>query len=133
MSKPILRRYNLTDLETLKGIHSRQGIPYPFPDLADSQFILRAVIENGHGVDTALLLKKSAEAYLLMDLEVGTPEDRLGRLDILNHAVPPVMKQMGIGEAYCAVPPHLEKSFGKRLVALGWYKEPWPIYTRKVA
>lgn len=133
MSAIRIREYSPADLDRLRDIHSRQGIDYPFPNLESPDFIVKAVIENGTGVDTALLLRRTAEVYLLMDREKGTPADRIGRLAILNEAVPPLASSRGVSDVFCCVPPQIERAFSRRMIPLGWRKEPWPVYSRRIA
>ena len=131
MSELRIRHYDSADFERLKAIHSAQGIPYPLPNLDAKEFVIRAVIENGRGVDSALFLRKTAEAYLFMDFG-GTPHDRMDRLKIFDKEIPPLAEKMAISEVYCAVPPKLERQFGRRLIQLGWTREPWPIFSRRI-
>ena len=78
-----IREYNEGDLEELQTIHAAQGFPYEFPDLRNPLFLTKLVlsgdesgVEKGKGIAGAALLRLTAEAYLLLDPQRGTPKER---------------------------------------------------------
>ena len=125
-----IRPYTEADLERLKAIHAAQGFDYELPDLSKPEFIIRAVIENGNGVEAGLFLRKTAEVFLLM--EPTTRRKGIGRLLIFDREITPLAKQEGLSHVDCWVPPKIERDFGKLMLRLGWYKQLWSSYTRKV-
>src|SRR6266404_4466412 len=74
-----IRAYEESDLEALRAIHARQGFGYAFPDLGNPLFLTKLVLgreEGGKGIAGAALLRLTAEAYLLLDPEAGTPREK---------------------------------------------------------
>ncbi len=41
-----IREYTASDLESLRRLHSAQGMPYAFPDLTNPLFLTKLVIER---------------------------------------------------------------------------------------
>jgi len=74
----MIRDYTEADLTALQAIHQRQGIAYPFPDLASPLFDTKLVAEHNGVVIQGLLLRITCEAYLLFDPDAGTPLERWG-------------------------------------------------------
>src|SRR5258708_34413171 len=74
-----IRVYEESDLGALRAIHARQGFGYAFPDLSDPLFLTKLVLgreEGGKGIAGAALLRLTAEAYLLLDPEAGSPGEK---------------------------------------------------------
>lgn len=126
----LVRPYTDSDLERMKEIHAAQGLGYELPDLSKPEFIIRSVIENGSGVEAGLFLRKTAEVYLLMDRM--TRKAGLGRLLIFDREITPIAKREGLSDVACWIPPEAEARFGKLLLHLGWQKQLWSSYSRKV-
>ena len=125
-----IRPYMEADLERLKAIHAAQGFDYEFPDFSKPEFIIRSVIEDGNGVDAGLFLRKTAEVFLLM--QPTTPKKGIGRLLIFDREITPLAKREGLSDVHCWVPPEIEAHFGKLMLHLGWQKQFWSSYSRKV-
>src|SRR5580692_10248883 len=74
-----IRAYEESDLEALRAIHARQGFGDAFPDLGNPLFLTKLVLgreEGGKGIAGAALLRLTAEAYLLLDPEAGSPREK---------------------------------------------------------
>jgi hypothetical protein len=72
----------------------------------------------------AAFLKVTAEAYLFLDPEYGTPRDRWQMLLRIHEDVRRKAKEIGLSEVTCWLPPNLGKAFQRRLRKLGWQDEP---------
>jgi len=76
----LVRPYEEKDLGQLKQIHAAQDFPYAFPDLQNPLFLTKIVLTDGEGPEQkvcgAVLLRLTAEAYLLLDPSQGTPRER---------------------------------------------------------
>jgi hypothetical protein len=125
----ILRHYQPSDLPALLAIHRAQGFDYALPSL--DQFCAARVVENGHGPDTALLVRKSAELYLLVDPALSA-RAKMERLELLTLAGPNIAADHGITEAYALIPPAAERLMQKRLFQLGWERKLWPMYALQI-
>jgi len=125
-----IRPYVDSDLERIKELHGSQGFDYEFLDFGKPEFIIRSVIENGNKIEAGLFLRKTAEAYLLM--QPMTRKAGIGRLLIFNREIPPLMKRQDLSDVHCWIPPEVDASFGKLLLHLGWQKQLWSSYSRKV-
>jgi len=130
----IVREYTDADRETLRAMHAAQGFTYPFPDLADPLFLVRAVVEDRGQPRMAALLRLTAEAYLLADPREGTPRERerWRWLLALHEASRAAAAARGLADVQAFLPPEVARPFGRRLQALGWRRDPWTCYTRQL-
>jgi hypothetical protein len=80
----------------------------------------------------AVLLRLTAETYLLHDPAAGTPRQRWQRFLAMHEAVRQDAAARGLDDAQAFLPPRIAKSFGRRLERLGWRRDPWPCFSRMV-
>ena len=81
----------------------------------------------------AVLLRLTAEAYLLLDPRAGTPRDRWQWLLALQAAAESDAWQRGLEDVHAWLPPPIAKKFGKRLEHLGWLRDDaWTPYCKKL-
>jgi hypothetical protein len=143
-----IREYTASDLESLRRLHSAQGMPYQFPDLTNPLFLTKLVIERDSSdgdVDSrevgdipiasgevvgAILLRLTSEAYFLLDPHAGTPRDRWQALLTLHEAARTDAARRGLDDAHAWLPPQVANAFGRRLSRLGWFREPWTSFSR---
>lgn len=124
-----IREFQAADLQALRRIHAKQGFRYPVPDVEDRNFLLRAVLEDDSGEPVmAALARLTSEVYLLADPEAGTPRERWQRLLALHQAAQREALRRGLDDAHCWLPPRIDRSFGKRLMRLGWSQPAWTCY-----
>ena len=131
-----IRQYAEGDLEALKAIHARQGFGYAFPDLTNPLFLTKLILgreEGGKGIAGAALLRLTAEAYLLLDAEAGSPRERWQWLLGLHEATRRDALARGLEDVHAWLPPEISGRFGKHLVKLGWVRDDvWTPYCRKL-
>jgi hypothetical protein len=131
-----IREYIASDLESLRRLHSTQGMPYAFPDLTNPLFLTKLVIErdspdaDSREVVGAILLRLTSEAYFLLDPTAGTPRDRWQSLLTLHEAARTDAARRGLDDAHAWLPPQVANAFGRRLSRLGWFREPWTSFSR---
>ena len=124
-----IREYRGGDLRRLREMHAKQGFRYPMPDIDDSAFLLRLVLEDDAGQPVmAALARLTSEVYLLADPESGNPRERWERLLTLHGVAQEEGWRRGLDDAHCWLPPRISKSFGRRLVRLGWSEPAWTCY-----
>jgi hypothetical protein len=148
-----VREYTEHDLEALQAIHSAQGFEYTLPDLRNPLFVTKLVLAenapaNGNQAGEefsvsnsqsgrivgAALLRLTAEAYLLLDPDAGTPRERWQWLLALQAAAERDAWQRGLEDVHAWLPPPIAKKFGKRLERLGWIRDDaWTPYCRRLA
>ena len=144
-----IREYTASDLESLRRLHSAQGMPYQFPDLTNPLFLTKLVIErdspetNGREAGDipiaereimgAILLRLTSEAYFLLNPRAGTPRDRWQSLLMLHEAARTDAARRGLDDAHAWLPPQVADAFGRRLSRLGWFREPWPSFSRSTS
>ncbi|MGB2642879.1 MAG: hypothetical protein WBG02_12125 [Candidatus Acidiferrum sp.] len=149
-----IREYRESDLAALRAIHAAQGFDYPLPDLRNPLFLTKLVITepesanetgavaaNAVAIDTqreniigAALLRLTAEAYLLLDPNAGTPRDRWRWLLGLHAAAERDAWQRGLEDVHAWLPPAIAGKFGKRIESLGWRRDDtWTPYCKRLA
>jgi hypothetical protein len=81
----------------------------------------------------AVLLRLTAETYLLHDPAAGTPHLRWQRFLALHEAARNSAADRGLDDVQAFLPPLVARAFGRRLARLGWTQDPWPCFTRVVS
>ncbi|MBZ5644134.1 MAG: hypothetical protein LAO19_15335 [Acidobacteriia bacterium] len=83
-------------------------------------------------VTMAILQRLTAETYLLHDPAAGTPRQRWQNFLALHDAALHDAVARGLDDAQAFLPPQIARSFGRRLARLGWTRDPWPCFSRRV-
>jgi hypothetical protein len=128
----IVREYTDADLNALRAMHAAQGFGYPLPHLDDPLFLVRTVVEEDERPRLAIFLRLTAESYLLADPAEGTPRQRWRWLQAAHEATRQAATKSGLADVQAFLPPEVARSFGRRLQSLGWRRDPWQGYTRKL-
>ncbi len=145
----LVREYRKSDLAALRAIHASQGFAYPLPDLSNPLFVTKLILsdadkenesegeENAAAQEKiigAALLRLTAEAYLLLDPNAGTPRDRWQWLLQLHAATERDAWQRGLEDVHAWLPPPIARKFGKRIAQLGWNRDDsWTPYCKRLA
>jgi hypothetical protein len=139
-SNEVIRDFNENDLETARAIHAANNLHENcFPNLTitthegkeapNALFITRAVYEH-EGVPAIMaFLKATAEIFVLVNHEVGTPAERWEWMKEFNAYIRNEAWKHGLEQITCWIPPEIEESFAKRLIEMGYVKSPWSAYT----
>ena len=91
-----------------------------------------ALSKRPSGVAMAVLLRLTAETYLLHDPAAGTPRRRWQRFLALHEAAQRAAAARGLDDVQAFLPPRVARAFGRRLARLGWTHDPWPCFSRPV-
>jgi hypothetical protein len=89
--------------------------------------------ENPRRIAMAVLLRLTAETYLLHDPAAGTPRQRWQRFLALHEAARNSAAARGLDDVQAFLPPRVARAFGRRLARLGWTHDPWPCFSRRVS
>jgi hypothetical protein len=150
-----IRAYEKRDLDALRRIHAAQGFSYPFPDLKNPLFLTKLVstscrdgaqqccapkggdcdasCASPSGVVGAAFLRLTAEAFLLLDPNVGSPRERWEWLLHLHAATEREAGRQGLEDVHAWLPPQISGKFGKRLAQLGWIRDDtWTPYCKRL-
>ena len=154
----LIREYTPNDLSALRRLHALQGFAYPLPDLDSPLFVTKLVLEdderseeknrkteqgseaagerespdpNSPPILMAVLLRLTAEAYLLHDPAAGTPRERWQHVLALHEAARASAAARGLDDVQAFLPPRIARAFGRRLARLGWRQDPWPCFSRR--
>jgi hypothetical protein len=147
-----IREYNPSDLEALRRMHAAQGFGYPLPDLESPLFLSNLVLEDDaeaiesgreeadrnsppvgpSRVTMAILQRLTAETFLLHDPAAGTPRRRWQSFLALHEAARNAAIGRGLDDVQAFVPPPIARAFGRRLARLGWTRDPWPCFSRRI-
>ncbi len=130
----LVRRYTPDDLEGLVQMHGRQGFEYGFPDISDPIFISKLVLEERPGkIVMASLARLTCEIYLLIDPDLGSPQERYARIVALHEAGVHDLHARGLDDAHAWLPPSISRRFGRRLERLGWVRDDkWTPYCYRI-
>lgn len=83
------------------------------------------------GILGAVLLRLTAEAYLLLDPRAGTPRERWQWLLALQAAAERDAWLRGLEDVHAWLPPRIAAKFGKRITRLGWHRDDaWTPYCK---
>lgn len=128
----MIRPYRTSDAIDLRQIFEQQGIEYECLDFNDRSVLSKVVFEKDGKAGMAILCRLTAEAYFLMDKEFGLPDEKWAAFLQLHEAAREDCLKRGLTDVYCWVPPMIAKSFGRRLMRIGWGRNLWPSFTRKL-
>ena len=79
----MIRPYRNADSDAIKRLHKASGLPPTcLPDLLNPNFIVRCVAEAGGRVVQAGFVKLAGEAYVLIDHDYATAQERLQVLSV---------------------------------------------------
>lgn len=136
----IVRPYTDEDMKEVMRIHAANGLPpncLPGCCRTDAAgnplntplFFMRKILEDDGKVALASFLKLTAEAFLFVDHEHADAERRWLALQKLTASTLSEAAKKGIEDVTAWIPPQLDRSFGERLIALGFVKSPWQSYS----
>src|SRR5258708_38908970 len=115
----LVREYRESDLDTLRRIHVAQEFPFAFPDLRDPLFLTKMVVTTGdEKILGAALLRLTAEAYLLLDPQQGSPRQRWQALLALHSAAQHDAQQRGLEDLHAWLPPRIARTFRRHIERL---------------
>jgi hypothetical protein len=81
----------------------------------------------------AAFLRLTAEAYLLLTPQEGTPRERWDGLLALHEATRQEAWARGLADVHAWLPPEIAAKFGKRLTRLGWVRDDtWTPYCKRL-
>jgi hypothetical protein len=152
----MIREYTESDLAALRAIHASQGFDYQLPDLNNPLFTTKLILSEdapsksvdgnankGATTDSAppqqkiigaAFLRLTAEAYLLLDPQAGTPRQRWQWLLQLHAASERDAWQRGLEDVHAWLPPPIAQKFGRRITQLGWRRDDaWTPYCKRLA
>jgi hypothetical protein len=147
-----IREYKSSDLDALRRLHAAQGFGYPLPDLESPLFLSKLVLEDdgeekesgreeakpnspctrSSRVTMAILQRLTAETYLLHDPAAGAPRRRWKCFLALHEAARGAAIERGLDDVQAFLPPPIARPFGRRLARLGWTRDPWPCFSRRI-
>jgi hypothetical protein len=140
-----IRDYQENDLESLRAIHAAQGFAYTLPDLNNPLFLTKLILTDDRSTNAvsaetrkdkivgAAFLRLTAEAYLLLDPQTGTPAQRWQWLLALHAAAERDAWHRGLEDVHAWLPPSIAKKFGERITRLGWVRDDaWAPYCKKL-
>jgi hypothetical protein len=83
-------------------------------------------------VTMAILQRLTAETYLLHDPAADTPLRRWQHFLALHDAARNAATARGLDDVQAFLPPRIARAFGRRLARLGWTRDPWPCFSRRI-
>jgi hypothetical protein len=127
----VIRSFSSDDSESLARIHEANGLPLTcLPNFDDPLYVVRQVVELDGRVALGGFIRLIGEAYLILDHDAGTPEERWQALRALCDSVEAAARLRGLTDYSCWVPNELVKSFAPRLKEMGFVQSPWVCFSR---
>src|SRR5215471_12411023 len=124
----MIRDYKPSDLQRIIDIHKTQGLDYSLPDISSPLFLVKKVREENGTVTGALMLRMTAETFLLCE---GSPVAKGRAIEELQPEVLREAWEKGLDDIICVVPPEI--SFDPVLMRMGWCKDrPWQMWSRRL-
>jgi hypothetical protein len=126
----IVRNLEFADEPRLREIHAASGLEYEFPNLGNSLYIVKKVVEDDGTVVVAAAARLTVEVSVLCDAEWLTPAFRLKAFELLHEEMRRELKDKGLEDCHAWIPPQM-KNFARRLMrSFGWGKSNWESYER---
>src|SRR5271170_2611733 len=100
------------DWDKLKEMHEHQGFSYALPEFNRPDWVVRAVLEEDGRPDMALLLRRTAEAYLLIGPNAGHGEERVGKILVLEKEATAVARMLQYRDMQAWLAPPIAENFG---------------------
>ena len=126
-----IRPYTPEDLTRILQLHKESKLDYVFPD--PDEFFSKQIVE-ADGIAMASFMRLTAEAYLVCDREWRNPAWKVEAFRQLCEVCRKDAKEQGVKEVGAFLPPGMERTFGNRLVKLGWdsTRSGWKYFWRSV-
>jgi hypothetical protein len=126
-----LREYLPEDRPALEEIHRRRALSCTFPETNSPLVLARFVLADDSSRPIAAMFGRlTAEVDLIMDQAEGSAEDRWNWLKMLAAAAEMRLWRAGLDSAVAFVAPEIARAFGRRLIGLGFEREPNSTYRR---
>ena len=119
--------FSLSHLNTEPNKRTPDRLKPVLPETAPSH---SRELASDSRIKMAVLLRLTAEAYLLHDPQAGAPRERWENFLALHEAVLERAAAAGLDDAQAFLPPRVARAFGRRLERLGWRRDPWPCFSR---
>ena len=118
--------------EDVALLHAADGFEYQLPEFDRPDWVVRAVLEDDGKPNMALLLRRTAEAYLLVGDQAGHGADRIGKILALEREVNAIAAGRGYQDIHAWLAPPIARNFGRHLLKRGWTKPLWEDYVRPI-
>lgn len=122
------------DDAAIREMHERMGLDYELPDL--QKMASKLVFEDEQGkIRMAVYLRPTLEAYMFIDgaekfqNKAEQAKEQWSRFVCLEKASQQNAIKLGFEDVYAFLPPQLERSFGRKLRRLKWFR-PWAAFNK---
>jgi hypothetical protein len=128
-----VRAYEERDLEKVMELAAKTAKDWELPDLKNPLLLTKLVLvdENDSPVMGGFL-RVTSEAYIVKDFDWSSPAFRWVGFQMLHQALIEDGVKKGFQDSHAWVSPGIERSFGRRLMSLGWEKPKSASFTLKV-
>lgn len=126
-----LRKLCSPDTAAIERLHAAMNLGYKLPEPGEL-FVKLGIFDKSRLV-TAVLGRKTSEAYLLLDRAWADPKERWETIKRNIVAAAEQAKLDGISDVHVWLPPVIEGRFTERLEnELAFVKAPWNCYTARL-
>ncbi len=127
----MIRDMTLEDIPAVIALQKEQGFEYSIDDLSSPLFFVKKVREEGGRVVAAMLLRITAETFLIC---AGSPVSTGRAIEELQPEVIGEAWTKGLSEIICVIPPPISDSFAPVLLRMGWNRtHGWPMWQKELS
>ena len=127
-----IREYIPSDFEAIRDLHFKVYPKAKLPNIDSPYFFpFKKVMLVDDRIILAALGSQEIEGHFLVDPDWGDPLQKFCALRAIQNEALRSVRDRGFETCFSTIHEDLEKSYGKRLTELGWFKPPkWSFWLR---
>ncbi len=123
-----IRPATAADQSILDEIHAQSGMDFKFAEIAMPLAECAFLVEDDAGEPLGVAVaKRVPEIFLALKKEPHAMV-KVRALQLIHEAMSRRLTEMGYDQAFCFLPPHLERSYGRHLVKIFQWRKTWAAY-----
>lgn len=123
-----IRRATTGDQAILDEIHAQSGMDFKFAQIAMPLAECAFLVEDDSGEPLGIAVAKRTPEIFLALKKKPHALVKVKALQLIHEAMNARLTELGYSEAFCFLPPELERSYGRHLVQIFGWKPTWKAY-----
>jgi hypothetical protein len=116
------------DQGILDEIHAQSGMDFKFAQIAMPLAECAFVVEDDSGQPLGVsVARRTPEIFLALRKEPHALV-KVRALQLIHEQMSARLTELGYEEAFCFLPPHLERSYGRHLMQIFGWRKTWAAY-----